>query len=83
MEINSITSQIMKFIVTNFKKSVVGSFRLLFFTLYMNVAFLNFIRSASGRQPSSDKISYDLISYDLPEMTLAALFCNFCKFSIR
>jgi hypothetical protein len=40
-------------------------------------------RYSYGDIPSSDKISHDLISYDLPEMTLAALFCNFCKFSIR
>ncbi len=48
----------------------------------MSVVFLNFIRSASGRQPRSDKISHDLISYDLPKMTLTACSVIFVNFQL-
>ena len=84
MKVNSVTAQIMKLIITYFKHiSFIGLFILLCFILYINVAFLNFIRFSSGCQPRCDKISRYLISYVLPEMTRAALFCNFCKFSIK
>ena len=83
MKVNSVTAQIMKLIITYFKHIFHRLFKLLCFILYINVAFLNFIRFSSGCQPRYDKISRYLISYVLPEMTRAALFCNFCKFSIK
>ena len=56
----------------------------MFLTLHMNVAFLNFIRFASGQanHASPNKISHDLISYDLPEMTLAPCFVIFATFQL-